>query len=68
MNNPKLEHVVNGLKHYLVIHNTQANDTACYSVRINDIEFNVARMIVSDYVTTLARNKAKRISNNSLHL
>ncbi|VDK79786.1 unnamed protein product, partial [Onchocerca ochengi] len=31
----KLEHVVNGLKHYLVIHDTQADDSASYSICIN---------------------------------
>lgn len=62
----KMEHVVNGLKHYLVIHDTQPSDSASYSVRINNAEFKVAHMTVSDYATSVAGKRAKRISNSSL--
>lgn len=62
----KLEHVVNGLKHYLVIHNTQSNDSACYSVCINDIEFKIAHMVVSECTTSIAGKHVKRISSHSL--
>ncbi|VDK48693.1 unnamed protein product, partial [Anisakis simplex] len=55
----KVEHVVNGLKHYLVIHDTQPNDSACYSVRINNAEFKVAHMIVSNCATSIAGDMAK---------
>ncbi|CAG9532189.1 unnamed protein product, partial [Cercopithifilaria johnstoni] len=51
--NAKVEHVVNGLKHYLVIHDTQADDSASYSVCINDIEFKIAHLIVSNYATAI---------------
>ncbi|EJD75389.1 immunoglobulin I-set domain-containing protein, variant, partial [Loa loa] len=47
----KVEHVVNGLKHYLVIHDTQADDSASYSICINDIEFKIAHLTVSSYAT-----------------
>ncbi|VDM40900.1 unnamed protein product, partial [Toxocara canis] len=50
----KMEHVINGLKHYLVIHDTQPSDSASYSVRINNVEFKVAHMTVSDYAASFA--------------
>uniref|UniRef100_A0A914RBM7 Ig-like domain-containing protein n=1 Tax=Parascaris equorum TaxID=6256 RepID=A0A914RBM7_PAREQ len=52
--------------HYLVIHDTQPSDSASYSVRINNAEFKVAHMTVSDYATSVAGKRAKRISNSSL--
>ncbi|MCP9264541.1 hypothetical protein DINM_022653 [Dirofilaria immitis] len=49
----KVEHVVNGLKHYLVIHDTQVDDSASYSICINDIEFKIAHLIVSSCAATI---------------
>lgn len=63
----KVEHVINGLKHYLVIHDTQPEDSACYSVCINNIEFKIAHMIVSEHATSIAGKRTKRISSTSLH-
>uniref|UniRef100_A0A915PVQ5 Ig-like domain-containing protein n=1 Tax=Setaria digitata TaxID=48799 RepID=A0A915PVQ5_9BILA len=63
----KIEHVVNGLKHYLVIHDTQIDDSASYSICINNIEFKIAHLIVSGYATTIGSNHTKRISSTSLH-
>ncbi|KAL3986031.1 Immunoglobulin I-set domain family protein [Acanthocheilonema viteae] len=63
----KVEHVVNGLKHYLVIHDTQPDDSASYSICINDIEFKIAHLIVSNYVAAIDSKHTKRISRSSLH-
>lgn len=64
----KVEHVMNGLKHYLVIHDTQEEDSACYSVCINDIEFKIAHLMVCLCATPIAGCKhTKRISSTSLH-
>lgn len=63
----KVEHVVNGLKHYLVIHDTQADDSASYSICINDIEFKIAHLMVSSFTATVGSKYTKRISSNSLH-
>uniref|UniRef100_A0A0R3RRM4 Ig-like domain-containing protein n=1 Tax=Elaeophora elaphi TaxID=1147741 RepID=A0A0R3RRM4_9BILA len=56
----KVEHVMNGLKHYLVIHDTQADDSASYSICINDIEFKIAHLIVSSYATAIGSKHTKR--------
>lgn len=63
----KVEHVVNGLKHYLVIHDAQANDSASYSICINDTEFKIAHLIVSNYATVIGSKHTKRISKNFQH-
>lgn len=62
----KLEHVVNGLKHYLVIHDTQADDSASYSICINGNEFKIAHLIVSN-CTSIGSKHTKRIFRDSLH-
>jgi hypothetical protein len=66
-NPSKAEHVVNGLKHYLVIHDTQPNDSGLYSVCIANTEFRVAHLAVDNMTTSLMGLKRKRISNSSLH-
>ncbi|KAK6025520.1 immunoglobulin domain protein [Ostertagia ostertagi] len=67
-NNPnKMEHVVNGLKHYLVIHDTSPKDTGLYSVSISNTEFRVAHLAVNDLATMSQNLRRKRISNSSLH-
>uniref|UniRef100_A0A914C898 Ig-like domain-containing protein n=1 Tax=Acrobeloides nanus TaxID=290746 RepID=A0A914C898_9BILA len=43
----RLEHVVNGLKHYLIIHNAHPSDSGVYSVRINDARFKVAHITIN---------------------
>ncbi|VDK72604.1 unnamed protein product [Litomosoides sigmodontis] len=63
----KVEHVVNGLKHYLVIHDTQADDSASYSICINDVEFKIAHLIVSNCATAMGGKHTKHISRSSLH-
>lgn len=63
----KVEHVVNGLKHYLVIHDTCPRDTGLYSVSISNTEFRVAHLVVNDLATISQGLRRKRISNSSLH-
>lgn len=63
----KVEHVVNGLKHYLVIHDTQADDSASYSICISDVEFKIAHLIVSSCATAIGGKHTKHISRSSLH-
>ncbi|GMT09139.1 hypothetical protein PFISCL1PPCAC_436, partial [Pristionchus fissidentatus] len=63
----KIEHVKNGLKHYLVIHDTDPDDGGVYSVVISGVRFNVAHLAVNDLQTSIQRGCRKRISNNSLH-
>ncbi|KAK6051664.1 immunoglobulin I-set domain protein, partial [Cooperia oncophora] len=63
----KMEHVVNGLKHYLVIHDTSPKDTGLYSVSISNTEFRVAHLAVNDLATVSQNLRRKRISNSSLH-
>ncbi|RCN39030.1 immunoglobulin domain protein [Ancylostoma caninum] len=63
----KVEHVMNGLKHYLVIHDTSPKDTGLYSVSISNTEFRVAHLIVNDLATISQGLRRKRISNSSLH-
>ncbi|VDO19086.1 unnamed protein product [Heligmosomoides polygyrus] len=63
----KIEHVVNGLKHYLVIHDTSPKDTGLYSVSISNTEFRVAHLAVNDLATASQSLRRKRISNTSLH-
>lgn len=65
--NPRIEHVVNGLKHYLVIRDAQPDDSACYSVCIDSVEFKVAHVIVNNSTSTYAALPMKRISSSSLH-
>uniref|UniRef100_A0A914P9Z5 Ig-like domain-containing protein n=1 Tax=Panagrolaimus davidi TaxID=227884 RepID=A0A914P9Z5_9BILA len=64
--NDKLEHVVNGNKHYLIIHNAQPDDSGVYSVRINDTQFKVAQITITEGTQILSGSRLKRISNNSL--
>ncbi|VDL78997.1 unnamed protein product [Nippostrongylus brasiliensis] len=63
----KMEHVVNGLKHYLVIHDSSYKDNGLYSVSISNVEFRVAHLTVNDVVTASQNLRRKRISNSSLH-
>lgn len=63
----KLEHVVNGLKHYLVIHDTGISDSGLYSVSISGTEFRVAHLVVNDLATSIQSHRRKRISNVSLN-
>nr|CDQ05432.1 Bm6219, isoform k [Brugia malayi] len=56
----KVEHVVNGLKHYLVIHDTEADDSASYSISINNMEFKIAHLLVSNYATPIGSKYTKR--------
>ncbi|ETN77065.1 immunoglobulin V-set domain protein [Necator americanus] len=63
----KIEHVTNGLKHYLVIHDTGPKDTGLYSVSISNTEFRVAHLAVNDLATVSQGLRRKRISNSSLH-
>lgn len=65
--NQKIEHVKNGLKHYLVIHDTDPDDGGVYSVVISGVRFNVAHLAVNDLHTSIQKACRKRISNNSLH-
>ncbi|GMS79697.1 hypothetical protein PENTCL1PPCAC_1872, partial [Pristionchus entomophagus] len=65
--NQKIEHVRNGLKHYLVIHDTDPDDGGVYSVVISGVRFNVAHLAVNDLQTSIQKACRKRISNNSLH-
>ncbi|CAJ0570802.1 unnamed protein product, partial [Mesorhabditis spiculigera] len=62
----KVEHVINGCKHYLVIHDTEPPDSGLYSVAIHGLEFKVAHLAVSDMATTHTNLRRKRISNTSL--
>uniref|UniRef100_A0A1I7WAP6 Ig-like domain-containing protein n=1 Tax=Heterorhabditis bacteriophora TaxID=37862 RepID=A0A1I7WAP6_HETBA len=48
-----LEHVINGLKHYLVIHDTSSSDSGLYSVSISNTEFRVAHLSVNDLATSI---------------
>uniref|UniRef100_A0A8R1HQD1 Ig-like domain-containing protein n=1 Tax=Caenorhabditis japonica TaxID=281687 RepID=A0A8R1HQD1_CAEJA len=63
----KTEHVQNGLKHYLVVHDATSLDSGLYSVCISNVEFRVAHLCVNSVTSTLHALKRKRISNNSLH-
>ncbi|ULT90173.1 hypothetical protein L3Y34_008498 [Caenorhabditis briggsae] len=63
----KVEHVQNGLKHYLVVHDATSVDSGLYSVCISNVEFRVAHLCVNSLTSTLHALKRKRISNNSLH-
>ncbi|TKR69826.1 hypothetical protein L596_021928 [Steinernema carpocapsae] len=63
----KMEHVKNGMKHYLIIHNTTEKDSGTYSVKINDTEFRVAQITICEGSPMISGNRRKRISNNSLH-
>lgn len=66
MNTEKLEHVINGNKHYLIIHNAQEEDSGVYSVKINDTQFKVAQITITEGQPVLLGSRLKRISNNSL--
>jgi len=66
INSEKLEHVINGNKHYLIIHNAQPEDSGVYSVKINDTQFKVAQITITEGQPVLSGSKLKRISNNSL--
>ncbi|CAI4231525.1 unnamed protein product [Auanema sp. JU1783] len=63
----KSEHVINGLKHYLVIHDTCNSDSGLYSVSISSVVFRVAHLIVNDLATSNQGLRRKRISNSSLY-
>lgn len=65
--NDKLEHVVNGKKHYLIIHNADASDSGVYSVSINNTRFKVAQITISEGPQSLQGSRVKKISNTSLH-
>ena len=66
-NEAKVEHVINGLKHYLVIHDTEPIDSGLYSVSISGAQFRVAHLAVNDLATVNTGFRRKRISKNSLH-
>uniref|UniRef100_A0A7E4VJ05 Ig-like domain-containing protein n=1 Tax=Panagrellus redivivus TaxID=6233 RepID=A0A7E4VJ05_PANRE len=66
LSSDKLEHVINGNKHYLIIHNAQPEDSGVYSVRINDTQFKVAQITITEGTQSLGGSRLKRISNNSL--
>lgn len=63
----KTEHVVNGLKHYLVVHDTCLSDSGLYCVAISSTVFRVAHLVVHDMATNNYGLRRKRISNNSLY-
>uniref|UniRef100_A0A0N5AEP2 Ig-like domain-containing protein n=1 Tax=Syphacia muris TaxID=451379 RepID=A0A0N5AEP2_9BILA len=65
--NTRIEHVINGLKHYLVIHNAHPSDSACYSVCFDTVEFKIAHVIVSNSTSTYAALPLKHISSSSLN-
>lgn len=62
----KAEHVVNGLKHYLVIHDTMPIDSGLYCVSISQTIFRVAHLSVHDMAANSGGLRRKRISNISL--
>lgn len=64
----KYEHVVNGPKHYLIIHVTEPADSGVYSVLINGLVFKVAQITVSEGVQGLLSSKSKHISSSSLYI
>lgn len=66
-NDGKIEHVISGLNHYLVIHDTEVDDSASYSICINDVEFKIAHLVISSYATSTCNTCTKRISKSSLH-
>jgi hypothetical protein len=61
----RLESVVSGPKHYLIVHNAQTGDTGVYSVRIGENVFKVAVITVTDD-GRLSSSRTKRISSTSL--
>ena len=65
-NTSKIEHLVNGLKHYLIIRDAHPEDSACYSVCIDSAEFKVAHVVVSSSTSKYAALPTKRISSSSL--
>uniref|UniRef100_A0A0N4ZWN6 Ig-like domain-containing protein n=1 Tax=Parastrongyloides trichosuri TaxID=131310 RepID=A0A0N4ZWN6_PARTI len=65
----KIEHVINNKKHYLIIHNTEENDSGIYSVDIDGNQFKVANIVVSEFDEECGLknySKKKRISSHSL--
>uniref|UniRef100_A0AC34F8P8 Ig-like domain-containing protein n=1 Tax=Panagrolaimus sp. ES5 TaxID=591445 RepID=A0AC34F8P8_9BILA len=62
--NDKLEHVVNGNKHYLIIHNAQPDDSGVYSVAINDTQFKVAQITITEGSQILSGSRLKRINKS----
>jgi hypothetical protein len=65
-NENKMEHVVNELKHYLIIRNAHPSDSGIYSVCINQMEFRVTRLTVSAIVRSRSQSRLKRIPSTSL--
>jgi hypothetical protein len=65
-NENKIEHVVNELKHYLIIRNVQPSDSGLYSVCINQTEFRVTRLKVNALVRSVSQSRLKRIPSASL--
>ncbi|KAL7075691.1 hypothetical protein ACQ4LE_005424 [Meloidogyne hapla] len=67
----KFEHVVNGTKHYLIIHCAQPFDSGVYSVRIGDSKFKVAQITISNEQKlsngSSSGSRIKRISSHSLN-
>nr|CAD2141439.1 unnamed protein product [Meloidogyne enterolobii] len=67
----KFEHVVNGTKHYLIIHCAQPFDSGVYSVRIGDSKFKVAQITISNEQKlsncSSSGSRIKRISSQSLN-
>ncbi|KAH7730215.1 Protein TTN-1 c [Aphelenchoides avenae] len=66
-NNDKLEHVINGKKHYLIIHNADPSDSGVYSVSINNTRFKVAQITISEGPQSLQGSRVKKISNTSIN-
>ncbi|CAD5224136.1 unnamed protein product [Bursaphelenchus okinawaensis] len=60
--NSKYEHVINGFKHYLIIHNAQVYDSGVYSVLINSTVFKVAQLTISQKRHTLYRDQGRSFS------
>ncbi|KAI6199680.1 Immunoglobulin domain protein [Aphelenchoides besseyi] len=61
----KFEHVVNGARHYLVIHQAQVEDSGVYSVVINGLVFKVAQITIAEGLS-LSGSRIKQISTSSV--
>lgn len=64
-NQNKFEYVINGAKHFLILHNASIEDSGIYSVLIANNSYNIAKISIGQN-TQLAGSRLRQISNSSI--
>lgn len=64
-NSHKFEYVINGFKHFLILHSAETEDSGIYSVLIAGNTYNIAKISIGQSAQ-LAGSRLKQISNSSI--